>query len=487
MLRRLTTHSISFKLVGAFILVILLGTLSNAIIIPGAIGIFFNYYLDYTGNNMAKALLPQLSNYYQEKGSWQGVNDVFINQPLLMMDFGAQGPGGRMGPLMGNPTQRIDSRFILLDKDGNVVADNMQNFDSPPLPAEQPTSSYPILVNDDTVGTLCVYHLPSDPHSPGFFFIEASTRIAWITTIITAILAMILGFVILRQIVLPLKLMTTAAQKISLGDLSQRVQVSSNDEIGTLAVTFNQMAETLEQDQIQRRNMTADIAHELRTPISIIQANLEAMLDGVLLASPGEIASLRDESALLARLVDDLRLLSLAEAGQLKLVKTNQPVDELLQKTVELFHSQADDQHITLTLNTDPNLPQIFVDTDRISMVIRNLLNNAFRYTPPGGKVELSACLDPSDVKQIRIEVSDSGCGIEAKDLPYIFNRFYRADASRTRSSGGTGIGLAIVKQLVEAHGGNVTVQSPIYNENGTGFGTRFWFTIKHNGKKLSN
>jgi signal transduction histidine kinase len=473
-------RSISVKLVGTFILVTLLGTLINAIIITTVTNLSFNRYLDFTGKTLADALTPQLVAYYQEKGTWTGVNDLFTNQPLPMMDFGhGQGPNpsGLIPPSNGRPP-RIDLRFVLLDKDGNIVADNSLGSNHVPPLTDQTQNTFPIQVNNQIVGTLRVYGMPTDPNSPGAAFITAVTRTTWITTLITALLGVLLGFLIFRQIVSPVRSMTQAAQQIARGDLTQRVKVASKDEVGILASAFNQMAQTLEQDQAQRRNMTADIAHELRTPISIIQANLEAMLDGVLPTSPDEIASLRDESALLARLVDDLRLLSLAEAGQLKLVKTSININELLQRIAERFHVQAEDHKINLVVEAPEDLPMVEVDTDRISMVIRNLLNNALRYTPSGGQVTLKACIDDSTANQVRIEVIDTGSGIDPKDLPHVFDRFYRADASRFRGSGGTGIGLAIVKQLVEAHGGHVFVESPIFKVSGT----RFWFTIYSNG-----
>jgi signal transduction histidine kinase len=475
-------RSISFKLVGTFILVTLLGTLVNALIITTLTGISFNHYLDFTGKNLADILTPQLVAYYQENGTWNGVNDLFKNQPMPMMDFRAdqKPPHGPPPTMNGRPP--IDIRFILMDQNGNVVADNSQGSDHTLPRADQAQNTYPIQVNNQTVGSLRVYGAPTDPNSPGFAFITAVTRTTWITVLITALLGVLLGFIIFRQIISPVRSMTHAAQQIARGDLSQRVNVASKDEVGTLAVAFNQMAQTLEQNQLQRRNMTADIAHELRTPISIIQANLEAMLDGILPSSPDEIASLRDESSLLARLVDDLRLLSLAEAGQLKLVKTSTHVNELLQREVDLYRSQAEDHNIHLEVDMQPDLPAVEVDADRISMVIRNLLNNALRYTPPGGQVTLKARCTESSPRQIQIEVIDTGSGINPEDLPYVFDRFYRADHSRSRSSGGSGIGLAIVKQLVEAHGGQVFVESPVINNKTDRFGTRFWFTIVIDG-----
>jgi signal transduction histidine kinase len=474
-------RSISFKLVGTFILVTLLGTLINALIITTMTGVFFNRYLDSSGKNLADVMTPQLVAYYQEKGTWDGVDVLFKNNPMPMMDFKGE-TKNHPPPSMMDDHPPIDIRFILVDQNGKTVADNSQGPNRTSPRTDQTQNSYPIQVNNQTVGTLLVFGTPTDPNSPGFAFIEAVTNTTWLTMLITALLGVLLGFLIFRQIISPVRSMTRAAQQIARGDLSQRVKAASKDEIGLLAAAFNQMAQNLEQNQQQRRNMTADIAHELRTPISIIQANLEAMLDGILPSSPDEIASLRDESSLLARLVDDLRLLSLAEAGQLKLVKTSTNVGELVQHEADLYRSQAEDHHINLLVDIHPDLPEALVDEDRISMVIRNLLNNAIRYTPAGGQVSLKISRAVENLKQLQIEVIDTGSGISPDDLPHVFDRFYRADHSRSRSSGGSGIGLAIVKQLVEAHGGQVFVESPVINGKKEVSGTRFWFTIYIDG-----
>jgi signal transduction histidine kinase len=287
---------------------------------------------------------------------------------------------------------------------------------------------------------------------------------------LAAVVALILGSVLFFQIVSPIQKLTSAAQKIANGDLQQRIVTQSQDEIGTLATAFNQMADSLAQHEELRHNLIADVAHELRTPLTILQGNLEAMLDGVLPTTPEEIAVLRDETALLTRLVADLRLLSLAEAGQLKLeyVKTNPA--ELVTRAVEPFRLEGQAKQIEITVTIESNLPQINVDVDRMTQILRNLLSNALRHTPEAGKVSVT-CKRESSLGLL-ITVSDTGEGIAPDDLPYVFDRFYRADKSRSRASGGSGIGLAIVKQLVEAHGGKVWAESQL------GQGTTFKFTL---------
>ena len=268
----------------------------------------------------------------------------------------------------------------------------------------------------------------------------------------------------------PMEQIFNAIDSIAEGNLSVRVPENKSDMFSELVNRFNKMVDELERAEQQRRNLTADIAHELRTPLHIIQGNLEAMLDGVLPTSPQEIATIRDEAALLTRLVADLRLLSLAESGQLKLERVRTNIAELTTHAVEPFHLQAQSSQVELKLELASNLPQVEVDTDRITQVIRNLLSNALRHTPEGGQVTISCERDTPH--QVVITVSDTGEGISPADLPFVFDRFYRADKSRSRISGGSGIGLTIVKQLVEAHGGTVWV------ENQPPRGTTFGFTL---------
>jgi two-component system, OmpR family, sensor histidine kinase BaeS len=477
-------RSITVKLIGAFMLVTFLATFFNALVINRMNGFFFNRYLNITGKSIADQLATDLAVYYKENNGWQNVGELFGKRALMsdMMSgqMNSEQRGNGIQHHMGNGGIRMmDTRLILVDLNNHIIADNLkEDQETSELLSSQPQNSIAITVDEKTVARLLVYEASPISSSPAALFIDAANRGVWTTTIVIAILGGILGFFIIRRIIAPIRSMTTAVQQISRGNFSQRVQVKSKDEVGELAKAFNQMAETLEHNQQQRRNMTADIAHELRTPISIIEANLEAMLDGVLQPNPEEIASLRDESSLLARLVDDLRLLSLAEAGQLKLQKSQVDIKNLLERASDPFRQRAEDQQVSLSIETAPQLTTVEVDYDRIAMVVRNLLSNALRYTPAGGRVEVKAVLDENQPAMMRIEVSDTGSGITPQDLPYVFDRFYRADPSRSRSSGGTGIGLAIVKQLVDAHGGTVWVQSPIYAGNSEGYGTRFCFII---------
>jgi len=222
------------------------------------------------------------------------------------------------------------------------------------------------------------------------------------------------------------------------------------------------MAEVLEENQKFRSNLIADVAHELRTPISVLQGNLEAMMDGIIPPSPQEIAVLRDESALLVRLVEDLRLISTAESGQLELNRSWVKPEELIERVVESQRLQAIELGINLQVAIAEGLPEIWVDEYRFSQILRNLLVNALRHTPDGGFVTVSVDLfdEDSEIRYVKVVVADTGDGIPEADLPYVFERFFRADKSRSRATGGSGIGLSIVHQLVHAHGGRVWVES---------------------------
>jgi len=247
------------------------------------------------------------------------------------------------------------------------------------------------------------------------------------------------------------------------------VEVQSEDEIGELAQAFNAMADGLARLEELRRNMVSDVAHELRTPLSNIRGYLEAVRDGVVEPRPEVIASLYEEAMLLNRLVDDLQELSLAEAGQLRLERRPVAPADVVNKATEAARAQAAAKGIALQVDLPEGLPLVDVDSQRIGQVLGNLLSNALTHTPSGGKVVITAQARQSDVE---LRVGDTGEGISPEHLPYIFERFYRADKSRSRATGGTGLGLSIARQLVEAHGGRISVASQ------AGRGTTFTFTL---------
>ena len=260
--------------------------------------------------------------------------------------------------------------------------------------------------------------------------------------------------------------------------MTQRVSIRSRDEFGELASTFNQMAQNLADAETQRQRLVADVAHELRTPLTAIQGTLEGMQDGVLAMDEEQLSALYAETMLLNRLVGDLKLLSLAEAGQLQLEKQETDPDELIHQIVDRAKPLADPRNIHLEVELEPDLPHFWVDPGRITQVLNNLLGNALHYTPEGGTITVQGSV-PRAGGEIQIAVLDTGPGIDAVDLPFIFDRFYRADKSRSRASGGSGLGLAIVKQLVEAHGGQVRAESPILvDQNRRGSGTKIILTL---------
>ncbi len=280
---------------------------------------------------------------------------------------------------------------------------------------------------------------------------------------IALIAALAIGFFIFRAITRPIDQLTRAAQHLAQGDLGARVVVDNpasrlgSDEISELGAAFNTMASTLQQSEQVRRDMTADIAHELRTPLAVMRGNLEAMLDGVYPFDAEHLTPVLNQVNLLTRLVDDLRTLALAEAGQLALEKRSTDLKALIHSTLVSFEAQAAAQQVRLRAGVAPDLPAVELDPDRMQQTIGILISNALRYTPPQGSITVKAKTDRASVV---IEVADTGSGIAPEDLPHVFDRFYRADKSRTRQSGGSGLGLAIARSLVEAHGGRIEARS---------------------------
>jgi two-component system sensor histidine kinase BaeS len=291
-------------------------------------------------------------------------------------------------------------------------------------------------------------------------YLAATSNSLWVAGGLAVLAAVGVGLLLARQISGPLRDLTSAARRMASGDLEGRVPVRSADELGQLAAAFNSMAEAVGRQQALRRRMAADVAHELRTPLAVIRADFEAMLDGVRPLSAEAVAEVHGETRLLSRLIDDLRDLSLAETGQLPLRKVPTDLGELARASAARFVPRTEERGVGLEVAAADDLPRADVDPDRVSQILGNLLENALRHTPPGGRVELS--VGPGEEPTtLQVTVRDSGPGIPAEHLPNVFEHFYRVDRARSRSAGGSGIGLAVVKQLVEAHGGRVWAESP--------------------------
>jgi two-component system OmpR family sensor kinase/two-component system sensor histidine kinase BaeS len=273
------------------------------------------------------------------------------------------------------------------------------------------------------------------------------------------IIGMLIGSLGLRWWVNPLADVMSAAESLAEGDFSVRVQEKGDQEFVKLAKSFNNMAEELERAEVQRRNLTADVAHELRTPLHILQGNLEGALDGVYQASPEHFRSMLEETKLLQRLVEDLQTLSMAESGTLDFHFQTLKVKDLLIDVLSSFSGRAEERGIELILDYPEELEDLRLEGDwhRLDQVLGNLVVNALRYTPEGGEIDIRV---EEENGKIRIYIQDSGEGIPLEDLPYVFDRFWKGDKSRSRSSGGSGLGLAIARQLVQVHGGTIQVES---------------------------
>ncbi len=296
-----------------------------------------------------------------------------------------------------------------------------------------------------------------EPHDSHQMFIEAVHRYLLWAALAALALALLLSFLMTRRVLRPLSQMTQISQELAAGNFNNRVEVVSQDEVGQLGLAFNRMAESLEQLEQLRKNMVTDVAHELRTPLTNLRGYLEGLSDEVVPPSQKTFRMLESEILRLVHLVDDLQQLTKAEAAQAFLQRRELSVVNLIEQLRTLFAHRFQAKNIKLQVAIEPPELTVVADLDKLLQALRNLLENAWRYSPEGGQVSIiGRRLD----NQVEIAIANTGEGIAAEDLPFIFERFFRADRSRSREQGGAGIGLSIVKQLVEAHGGTVGAKS---------------------------
>jgi signal transduction histidine kinase len=361
----------------------------------------------------------------------------------------AEGPGRGQG----------GGSLVLLAGDGEIVAlaGGRRNY---PTTVAEADVSLPILVAGQRAGTLLVKQSGGAGGGAGEQFLGEVNNAIWWGGLAAVLLALFLGVFLARRLTRPLRQLTEATHKVSRGELGQQVSTDTRGEIGELSTSFNQMSVALAASEQQRQQMLADVAHELRTPLSIMRGHIEAMLDGVFEMTPDNLALVHEETLLLGRLVDDLRTLSLAEAGQLTLNLVTVNLADLIVQSMSAFEPLAEAEGVELAAETPADAVMITADPDRIRPVLGNLLSNALRHVNMEGdetpQVTFSLA-NRGDVAQVRI--SDNGPGLSAEAQEHVFDRFWRADRARSRDQGGSGLGLAISRAIVNAHHGRIWVE----------------------------
>ena len=443
----------ALKLGFSFVFVILAAVALVYFLNARAITAQFAAYREQSKQEAAQQVCGLLADYRLRNNSWIGIEQFLSTQYSVFLN----------GRWIVQRACMIDGPFLLADETGRVVASTETDRIGSFLSSAEVAAGIPIVSGEERLGILLPQQ-SSDFDPAEKEFLAASTRSALMGGGIASGVALLLSVVLISQVLSPLRLLSRGANRIAQGDFTHRVVLKARDEFGRLGESFNRMMDNLRHSETVRRNMTADIAHELRTPVTIIQGNLEAILDEVYEPTTETLAPIYEESLHLGRLIDDLRELSLAEAGELRLDKEPTDLSALVRQVAETILSSVEDGP-RLRLNVEDGLPEIALDSKRIRQVLANLLSNAMYYTPAGEEIEVSLARKGPEVE---LRVSDGGPGIPSEAIDHVFERFYRGDRARSRAGGGSGLGLAIAKQWVEAHGGRIRVENN--SEQGASF-----------------
>jgi two-component system OmpR family sensor kinase/two-component system sensor histidine kinase BaeS len=392
-------------------------------------------------------LVDRLADFYQAHQTWDGVESLFAGVESVYR----LRPGSSLS-------------FALVDLDAGYIYGALPDADADSV------DRVAVMIDGQVMAYLEVVFRSSGGLSRRWLGVVGPLGVDELILLVTSVggvIGVLSGILISRWLTSPLDDLATAAADIGAGQLDRRVRVVGTEEVQSLARSFNQMVTQLERAEKLRRNLVGDVAHELRTPITALQANLYAILDDAYPMTKAEITGLYEQTRMLSRLVDDLHELSLAEAGQLTLDRKPVNLNATLEDFVAPFRSVAENKQIRFQLNLSPGLPPVTIDEERINQVLHNLFSNALRHTQAGGEISISVARNGAG---LCVAVRDTGEGIPAEHLPNVFERFYRADFARSRQAGGSGLGLAIAKAIVEAHGGQVEVVSTGIAGEGTTF-----------------
>jgi len=443
----------ALKLGLSFVIVILVSVALVYFLTARAITSRFAEFREQNKQQVAKQICGLLCEYRRRTGTWLGIEQLLSTRYTVWIN----------GRLIVRRTSLIGP-FSLADVDGKVVVSTEEGKVGLFLSPQEIASGIPLSDEGEKMGVLLLSEQGSVLDPAEEEFLASAKRSALLGGGIASGIALLLSAFLISQVLSPLRLLSRATERIAHGDLTQRVALKARDEFGQLGTSFNRMIDNLRRSETIRQTMTADIAHELRTPVTIIQGNLEAILDGVYQPTAETIAPIYEETLHLGRLIDDLRDLALAEAGELRLNKEPTDLVTLVNQVTEMVSSSLE-RGPELHVRVDHSLPKVSLDPKRIRQVMANILSNALRHTPATGEIWVEVLQEGGEVE---LRVTDSGSGIPPEDLPHLFERFYRGDQARSRSEGGSGLGLAIAKQWVEAHGGR------IWAENNEQTGARF-------------
>jgi signal transduction histidine kinase len=392
------------------------------------------YFLTSSSTPVPLPFVNTLEGYYLANQSWDNVGQVFD----MMSGWDVLNP-------------------ILLDADRRIIVDRR------PAPVLEVGSRYEVhpkdmLIELDLRGQRIGYLVITTYTLAARFGLARAVLlpIALISFILAAFLVVV-ALLLIRRFVNPLAGVIYAARAVANGNLDTRIPTEGPQDLRSLSESFNEMASSLERSDRERRDMLADVAHELRTPLSVIRGRLEGIVDGIYPENGPQVSMALEQAYILQRLVDDLRLLTLAEARQLAFDKQDVDVGAVIESVLDMFSAEAREKNVALSFDEKSGDLSAPLDRQRFEQVLSNLVGNALRFTPAGGQVWLTADETGSG---LRITVNDDGPGVPAESLPYIFDRFWRKDKSRSRSTGGTGLGLAIARQLVEAQGGTIAART---------------------------
>jgi len=454
-------RSLIWKLGGALILVVAVSVGLTAFLVSQSTTSEFHQYLSRCDITYIQTVQDNLTQFYKNNKSLTGIQEMLKGQIMTQND-----------------------RLVLADNSGTIIGDTAEDWLGKNIKEMGLDTPLSITVSGEVVGNLYLMYYGSIGDKGHMMmnrgcsggavalntaeenFLNRVNNYLWLAGLIAAVVALLIGLILTRQIILPIRALTRGAQQIARGKLNYRVNPSSKDELGELAQSFNSMASSLDKIEQSRRRLTADIAHELRTPLTIIEGTVDAMIDGIFKPDKEQLVSIKEQTSQLTHLINDLREISLAESGQLKLDITTTNMVNLVRRKLAQAEVKALDKNIKTRLDIHDTIPEIKVDPVRIEQVISNLLTNAIRHTPPGGEITVSLeIIKESNMLELEkpsllISVADTGEGIPPEHLPNIFDRFYRIESSRSKNEGETGLGLAIVKQMVEAHNGKVWAKS---------------------------